>query len=276
MSVPKKPKRKLVGGKKKPIPVKNVVEAAVRDDVRRRARHETPSTKYFPSPFGFIFPPSREHAFAKVPGQKPKGISRRKSLFWVRSRGLRPEEKYHIHTHVGRHTPSIGDLPGLVRDAIAGRKVTNVFYVIDPGKVGFDFMDAMIERRGVQRKGKKQVIADTPIKKLRRIVREEARKAAKGIVAAGVVVINPTKALFELPEDKLKRLYSYLERKSYEESKYAQGDFPNKKRGPQSLQEFSRNTLNHIARTYGKVFAIRFVPFPGYRYSKRKREFVKA
>jgi hypothetical protein len=266
-------RRLLVGGRKKPVSAKSIVEKAVGRDFRRlTAKYAAKISKGGTDLLDFASKPpkAREHAFAKVPGKKIVGASLRKYPNHCIMRKLRPGEKFVSHVHDINTTISVPDLCQFIE------------LVHDHGKITyfFDYMDLGAGYNEFQRKAHTAWISaiDKGPKgrgTLSRMLQESGKAAAKQFAVGGRVFAQPTQLLLEMPESKMQKLLSYLEEKAKEITDQRITKAKYLRWGPNWREKLRLNVNRFIARNYGQLFSFRVVAMPGYRHDKKNKQFVK-
>ncbi|MCX6798593.1 MAG: hypothetical protein NTW59_00675 [Candidatus Diapherotrites archaeon] len=247
----------LVGGKAV-ISAKRTIETAIRRDFARQVRMLARDAVNMAD----FTPKIREHAFAKRPGEKPIGASLLKYPYGVAGRKLNPGEKFAIHTHPNCSAatqPSIRDLQNLVKTAQGGKKITQVISVIETSGVDSKLFNEVYHSYLLPHSSLRR-LHPSDRHDLKELVSLATRQLSSEIREIGRVFMQPTQALLQMPPQKREKLLAYLN-KMLEVSG--------------SQRSLTLQTKKYISRTYGKLFKVRYVPMPGYKYSERGREFAK-
>lgn len=256
--------------KRTPVEVKTSVEQALRADFKKQFSRfiyllsRNPLTKRVSEPV------VREHAFAKTPGKELVDISIDKSQFSVYHRFSWPGEKFSIHSHSpfqGSAEASLHDIKFFLGDILLRGKVTMAISVPSMGP-SFEKFRVLSERFRSKdfhdARGGKPRLTVSEVSQLKTV----GNAVVNELVISGTVLVQPTKALLNMPKEQITRIIKLVD------SKIAGFELLKKKNFAEYLE--ARNAfLRELSREHGCLFRLRRVPEKGFKYNSRLKAFVR-
>jgi hypothetical protein len=240
-------------------------------------------------------PAIRETSFAKKPGFTARENASRRFPAMVFSHKPKPGERIGIHSHtvtsVAARVPmaeivsdmqssvklSIADMLSLVQNVNSAKKASEAIYVVETGpsygKV-FSLINRLRSKAAwSQAEGKSPQLTSHEADLLKLL----GMQAASEFVVSGMVFAKPTKNLAEMMGPKRIRLMEFLDSQLKELRRIRNETPGNAVLSKQSrLNMLYRDAEENVLKAYGKIFRLRFVPMPGYRFDKRLKIFTKA